>query len=72
MPDELKIIFTASNEMEAAMICGVLEEAGIAAMQQLANDSAGNRIGGGGRRDVYVKADDAARAQAALAEHPSP
>jgi hypothetical protein len=68
VPDDLEIVFTASNEMEAAMVCGRLSEAGIRSMQQLANTGAFNRFGGGGARDVYVKTEDAERARAALEE----
>jgi hypothetical protein len=57
MSGELKIVTTAGNEMEAALVCGRLADAGIRSMQQLANSGAGGRIGGGGPRDIYVAAE---------------
>jgi Putative prokaryotic signal transducing protein len=55
MADGLKIVTTVSNEMEAALVCGRLSDAGIRAMAQLSNSGAGGRFGGGGARDVYVE-----------------
>jgi hypothetical protein len=66
MSEDLKIVATAGNEMEAAMICGRLADAGIRSMQQLANSAAAGRIGGGGPRDIYVEAGELELARAAL------
>jgi hypothetical protein len=60
------IVATASNEMEAALICGRLADAGIQAMEQLANTGIGGRFGGGGARDVYVEEEDLEAARQAL------
>ncbi len=57
---------TAGNEMEAAMVRGRLEAAGIRSMQQLAGAGVAGRVGGGGERDVYVAEQDLERARAAL------
>jgi hypothetical protein len=67
MAGDLKIVASAANEFEAEMICGVLSEAEIESTQELANTGIGGRIGGGGGRDIYVRAEDLDRAKEALA-----
>jgi hypothetical protein len=66
MSTERRIVATAANEFEAEMICGALSEAGIESGMELANTGIGGRIGGGGARDIYVRAEDLERAQQAL------
>jgi hypothetical protein len=63
---ELNIVATAENEFEAEMICAVLSEAGIESSQELSNTGIGGRVGGGGARDIYVRAEDVDRAKEAL------
>jgi hypothetical protein len=67
MAGDLKIVASAANEFEAEMICGVLSEAGIESTQELANTGMGGRFGGGGGRDIYVRAEDLDQAKEALA-----
>ena len=65
----LKIVATAANEMEAAMISGRLSAAGIKSMQQISNEgTAFGRFDGGGSRDVYVEESELERAQGVLAD----
>jgi hypothetical protein len=49
MSGELKIVTTAGNEMEAALVCGRLADAGIRSMQQLANSGAAGASAAAGR-----------------------
>jgi Putative prokaryotic signal transducing protein len=66
MPGELRVLTTAGNEFEADMVCGLLSEAGIRAMQQLSNTGVAGRVGGGGARDIYVEERDLERAREIL------
>jgi hypothetical protein len=61
-----RVVATASNEMEAELICGRLADAGVRSMQELANNAIGGRFGGGGQRDVYVEEQDLEAAREAL------
>lgn len=66
MSTELRIVATAANEFEAELISGVLTEAGIESTMELSNTGMGGRFGGGGARDIYVRAEDVERAKEAL------
>jgi hypothetical protein len=66
MPEELRVLTTTTNEFEADLVCGLLSDAGIQAMQQLTNTGIGGRVGGGGARDVYVEERDLERAREIL------
>ncbi|HTY98072.1 MAG TPA: DUF2007 domain-containing protein [Solirubrobacteraceae bacterium] len=69
MSTELRIVATAANEFEAELISGVLTEAGIESTMELANTGIGGRVGGGGgARDIYVRAEDLERANEVLSE----
>jgi Putative prokaryotic signal transducing protein len=71
MSSDLKIVATAANEFEAELISGLLTEAGIESNMELANTgigAMGGRFGGGGARDIYVRAEDLERAKEALSE----
>jgi hypothetical protein len=70
MSNELKIVASVANEFEADAVCGLLSEAGIRAMQQLAGAGVGGRVGGGGTRDIYVAERDAERAREILGGSP--
>jgi putative signal transducing protein len=67
LPYMLRIAASVGNEMEAAMVCGRLADAGIHCMQQRAGVG-GRSWGPGGPRDVYVDERDLARARAVLSE----
>jgi hypothetical protein len=60
MPEDLRIVATASNEAEAEMIGEWLSEAGIRSMPQMS--SRGIRLGAAAERDIYVEATDYDRA----------
>jgi uncharacterized protein YaaQ len=60
----LKIVTSVGSEMEAAMVCGRLSDAGIRAMQQ--TGGSGGRWGVPGTRDVYVEEQDLDRAREVL------
>ena len=71
MTTELRIVATANNEFEAELISGLLTEAGIESNMELANTgigAMGGRFGGGGARDIYVRAEDLERAKQVLDE----
>ena len=71
MTTELRIVATATNEFEAELISGLLTEAGIESNMELANTgigAMGGRFGGGGARDIYVRAEDLERAKQVLDE----
>jgi len=72
MSSERRIVATAENEFEAEMLCGVLSEAGIESSMELANTGVAGRFGGGGARDIYVRAEDLERAREALSQTGQP
>lgn len=67
---ELKVVATASNQAEGEMICALLEQAGISAIEQRA--SGNPEFGSVGARYIYVQAADADRAGAALQDGVQP
>jgi hypothetical protein len=69
--DELVAIETVGTEFEADAVCGLLREAGIECAHRGTTMSAGVLGGvGQGAREVVVRAEDAERARAALADRP--
>jgi putative signal transducing protein len=71
MTDEVVPIETVGTEFEADAICGLLRDAGIECAHRATTMSAGV-LGsvGQGAREVVVRAEDAERARAALADRP--
>jgi len=70
MPEGLRILITVGNEAEAQMICEWLAEARIRSLPRIA--SGGVRLGAAAAREVYVAAEDHARAlQVVNAEVPT-
>jgi hypothetical protein len=65
--DPLVVAAVASNEPEAAMIVGLLKEAGIKAMTKPGTGASGLAWGAAQQRGIYVLAGDLERAQEALA-----
>jgi hypothetical protein len=61
----LKIATSVGSDMEAAMICGRLADAGIHSMQQ-SSGAGGREWGVGGGCDVYVEEEDLDRAREVL------
>jgi hypothetical protein len=67
MPDEqLTILMSAANEFEADLVIGLLEGAGIEAIERLGGAGVAGRLGGGGARDVLVAESDLERAREVL------
>src|SRR5450759_290704 len=64
MSDGFKIVTTANNDLESAVVCGRLSEAGIHSMQQ--PSGRGGTWNPAGARDVYVAAQDFDRAREVL------
>jgi hypothetical protein len=64
MPDELKIVTTVNNDLEATVVCGRLSEAGIQSVQQ--PSGRGGTWNPAGARDVCVTEQDFDRAQEVL------
>jgi Putative prokaryotic signal transducing protein len=64
MADELKIVATVNNDVEAAVVCGRLSEAGIRSMQRLSGR--GGPWNPAGARDVCVAEEDFDRANEVL------
>jgi Putative prokaryotic signal transducing protein len=67
--EDLAVVETVGTEFEADAVCGLLREAGIECNHRGAT-STGGVLGGVGQgvREVVVRAEDAERARAALAE----
>jgi hypothetical protein len=63
--DDLRVVTTATDEMQQSIILGCLADAGIHCMGGGAQLP---RRGGAGPRDVYVRAADLERARALLKE----
>jgi hypothetical protein len=66
--NDLKVVTTATDEMQQSIILGRLTEAGIHCM----GSGGGRRRGATGARDVYVRASDLERARALLKEDEAP
>lgn len=64
MTDELEILTTVNNDLEATVVAGRLSEAGIHAMIQPSNR--GGTWNPAGARDVYVAEQDLERAREVL------
>jgi hypothetical protein len=62
----LKIAVVASNEPEAAMICGLLADAGIRSMTKPGSGGIGLGSSASYRRSIYVRDDDLVRAREVL------
>jgi Putative prokaryotic signal transducing protein len=62
---DLKIVTSVSNEPEAAMVCDLLSQAGIGAIQKQSS-GVGSAWSGAGVRDVYVEEQDLDRAREVL------
>jgi hypothetical protein len=67
---DLVTLDVVPNEVEAELICGILREAGIPAMQRLTTGGAGATDGFpvGGAREILVRAEQLERARKTL-EH---
>ncbi len=63
---ELKVAAGASNEMQAAMICGLLSDAGIRNLTKPGTGSRGLGWAAGGHRWIYVEEADLERAREVL------
>lgn len=61
----LRVVTTVTNEPEASMICELLAQSGIGAIQKLGS-GVGSAWGGAGPRDVYVEEADLERAREVL------
>jgi hypothetical protein len=61
----LRVVTTVNSEPEAAMVCDLLSQAGIGAIQKLSS-GVGGAWSGAGARDVYVEEHDLDRAQEVL------
>jgi hypothetical protein len=61
----LKVVATVSNEAEGAMVCDLLSQAGIGAVQKLTS-GIGSGWSGSGAREVYVEEQNLARAREVL------
>ncbi len=66
MADDVEIVATVHNDLEATVVRGRLSEAGIQSMQQPSNS--GGTWNPAGARDVCVAAADLERARAVLEE----
>jgi Putative prokaryotic signal transducing protein len=64
MAEDLKIVTTVNNDLEAAVVCGRLAEADIHCMQQ--PSGRGGAWNPAGARDVYVAEKDLDRAREVL------
>jgi hypothetical protein len=62
---DLEIVTSVSNEPEAAMVCDLLSQAGIGAIQKQSS-GVGSAWSGAGVRDVYVEEQDLDRAREVL------
>jgi len=65
MADELTVVTTVNNELEATVVCGLLAEAGIHSMQRPSAHQGGT-WNPAGARDVCVAERDLDRAREAL------
>jgi hypothetical protein len=65
MADELMVVTTVNNELEATVVCGRLSEAGIQSMQRPSAHQGGT-WNPAGARDVCVAKQDLDRAREAL------
>jgi hypothetical protein len=64
MADELMVVTTVNNELEATVVCGRLSEAGIQSMQR--PSAQGGTWNPAGARDVCVAGPDLDRAREVL------
>jgi len=65
MADELMVVTTVNNELEATVVCGRLSEAGIQSMQRPSANQGGT-WNPAGARDVCVAEQDLDRAREVL------
>jgi hypothetical protein len=63
---ELKVAASAANEMESAMICGLLSDAGIRSLTRPGTGSGALGWTADGRRRIYVREADLERAREVL------